>query len=107
METKDGLTIWEDHFYPEVIDPETGAVLPDAPLYPADVGKPGAVVVTGWVPLSGLAALGITVFMGSREPGRAGGGDGGAHRGDAPCLLGVALICDAERPFTGRAPAGC
>jgi len=29
IETKDGLTIWEDHFYPEVIDPETGAVLPD------------------------------------------------------------------------------
>ena len=29
IETKDGLTIWEDHFYPEIIDPETGAVLPD------------------------------------------------------------------------------
>ena len=29
VETKDGLTIWEDHFYPEVIDPETGDVLPD------------------------------------------------------------------------------
>ncbi|WP_027550309.1 phenylacetate--CoA ligase PaaK [Bradyrhizobium sp. Cp5.3] len=29
IETKDGLHIWEDHFYPEVIDPETGAVLPD------------------------------------------------------------------------------
>ena len=28
-ETKDGLTIWEDHFYPEVIDPETGEPLPD------------------------------------------------------------------------------
>jgi phenylacetate-CoA ligase len=28
-ETKDGLHIWEDHFYPEIIDPETGAVLPD------------------------------------------------------------------------------
>ena len=28
-ETKDGPTIWEDHFYPEVIDPETGEVLPD------------------------------------------------------------------------------
>ncbi len=26
---KDGPTIWEDHFYPEIIDPETGAVLPD------------------------------------------------------------------------------
>ncbi len=27
--TKDGLHIWEDHFYPEVIDPVTGDVLPD------------------------------------------------------------------------------
>jgi phenylacetate-CoA ligase len=29
VETKDGLHIWEDHFYPEIIDPLTGAVLPD------------------------------------------------------------------------------
>jgi len=29
LETKDGLTIWEDHFYPEVIDPATGRVLPE------------------------------------------------------------------------------
>jgi len=29
IESKDGLHIWEDHFYPEVIDPETGKVLPD------------------------------------------------------------------------------
>jgi phenylacetate-CoA ligase len=29
IETKDGLTVWEDHFYPEVVDPETGAVLPE------------------------------------------------------------------------------
>jgi phenylacetate-CoA ligase len=29
VETKDGLHIWEDHFYPEVVDPLTGAVLPD------------------------------------------------------------------------------
>jgi phenylacetate-CoA ligase len=32
VETKDGLHIWEDHFYPEVIDPDTGAVLPDGEL---------------------------------------------------------------------------
>jgi phenylacetate-CoA ligase len=38
VETKDGLTIWEDHFYPEVIDPVTGAVLPD--------GTPGELVLT-------------------------------------------------------------
>jgi phenylacetate-CoA ligase len=29
IETKDGLTVWEDHFYPEIIDPVTGAVLPE------------------------------------------------------------------------------
>jgi phenylacetate-CoA ligase len=29
VETKDGLHIWEDHFYPEVVDPATGAVLLD------------------------------------------------------------------------------
>jgi phenylacetate-CoA ligase len=28
-ETKDGPTIWEDHFYPEIIDPDTGKVVPD------------------------------------------------------------------------------
>ena len=32
VETKDGLHIWEDHFYPEIIDPATGAVLPDGEL---------------------------------------------------------------------------
>ena len=32
VETKDGLHIWEDHFYPEVIDPATGAVLPEGEL---------------------------------------------------------------------------
>ena len=29
IETKDGLTIWEDHFYPEIVDPATGDVMPD------------------------------------------------------------------------------
>ena len=29
VETKDGATIWEDHFYPEIVDPVTGEVLPD------------------------------------------------------------------------------
>jgi len=32
VETKDGLHVWEDHFYPEVINPETGEVLPDGEL---------------------------------------------------------------------------
>jgi phenylacetate-CoA ligase len=38
IETKDGLHIWEDHFYPEVIDPHSGDVLPD--------GERGELVVT-------------------------------------------------------------
>lgn len=38
VETKDGLCLWEDHFFPEIIDPETGAVLPD--------GEEGELVLT-------------------------------------------------------------
>lgn len=32
VESKDGLHIWEDHFYPEIIDPQSGEVLPDGEL---------------------------------------------------------------------------
>ena len=32
LETKDGLTLWEDHFYPEIIDPETGRPLPNGEI---------------------------------------------------------------------------
>jgi phenylacetate-CoA ligase len=38
IETKDGPVIWEDHFYPEIIDPQTGAVQRD--------GEPGELVFT-------------------------------------------------------------
>ena len=38
VETKDGLHVWEDHFYPEIVDPDTGAPLPD--------GEPGELVFT-------------------------------------------------------------
>ncbi len=38
LETRDGLTIWEDHFYPEIIDPQSGAILPE--------GKDGELVIT-------------------------------------------------------------
>jgi phenylacetate-CoA ligase len=38
IETRDGLTVWEDHFYPEIIDTQTGAVLPD--------GQAGELVLT-------------------------------------------------------------
>ena len=32
IETKDGLHVWEDHFYPEIIDPVTGQPLPDGQI---------------------------------------------------------------------------
>ena len=32
IETKDGPTIWEDHFYPEIINPETGEPVPDGEM---------------------------------------------------------------------------
>ena len=32
VETKDGPTIWEDHFYPEIIDPDTGELRPDGQM---------------------------------------------------------------------------
>lgn len=32
IESKDGPVIWEDHFYPEIVDPVTGAVLPDGEM---------------------------------------------------------------------------
>ena len=32
IETKDGPTIWEDHFYPEIVDPETGAPVPEGKI---------------------------------------------------------------------------
>src|SRR5690606_16181703 len=32
VESKDGLHVWEDHFYPEIIDPQTGTVLPDGEM---------------------------------------------------------------------------
>lgn len=38
LETKDGPVIWEDHFFPEIIDPDSGRVLPD--------GSPGELVFT-------------------------------------------------------------
>jgi phenylacetate-CoA ligase len=38
IESKDGPVIWEDHFYPEIIDPDTGALRPD--------GEPGELVLT-------------------------------------------------------------
>ena len=38
VETKDWPTIWEDHFYPEIVDPASGTPVPD--------GQPGELVFT-------------------------------------------------------------
>jgi phenylacetate-CoA ligase len=48
IDTRDGLTIWEDHFYPEIIDPQTGAVLPDG--------------ATGELVLTSLTKVGMPVI---------------------------------------------
>src|SRR5882672_5691347 len=48
IETRDGLTVWEDHFYPEIIDPQSGAVLPE--------GKDGELVI------SSLTKIGMPVI---------------------------------------------
>jgi phenylacetate-CoA ligase len=39
VETKDGPTVWEDHFYPEIIDPDTGEVLPYDPINGSSEGE--------------------------------------------------------------------
>ena len=39
IETQDGPTIWEDHFYPEIIDPDTGAVLPYDEALGGEIGE--------------------------------------------------------------------
>jgi phenylacetate-CoA ligase len=39
VETKDGLHIWEDHFYPEVVDPDTGAVLAEGEMAGGRLGE--------------------------------------------------------------------
>ena len=38
IESKDGPVVWEDHFFPEIVDPSSGTVLPD--------GQPGELVFT-------------------------------------------------------------
>ncbi len=37
-ESRDGMTLWEDHFFPEIVDPDSGRVVPD--------GKSGELVLT-------------------------------------------------------------
>jgi phenylacetate-CoA ligase len=63
VETKDGLYVWEDHFYPEIIDPETGEVLP--------AGERGEIVFTSLtkeaMPLIRYRTRDLTRLM----PGRA------------------------------------
>jgi phenylacetate-CoA ligase len=66
VETKDGLHVWEDHFYPEVIDPDTGKVLPD--------GEKGELVFTSLTkeafPIIRYRTRDLTrLFPGTARPG--------------------------------------
>ncbi|MEJ2357401.1 MAG: phenylacetate--CoA ligase, partial [Deinococcales bacterium] len=66
VEEKNGSYIWEDHFYPEIVDPETGQVLPE--------GKDGVLVITTLtkeaLPLLRYWTGDITSL--TREPGASG-----------------------------------
>ncbi len=68
VETKDGPTIWEDHFYPEIVDPETGAPVAD--------GEPGELVFTTLTkeampvdPLSHARSHAVAAGLGRRRCG--------------------------------------
>ncbi|MEM7092004.1 MAG: AMP-binding protein [Actinomycetota bacterium] len=63
IETKDGPTVWEDHFYPEIIDPDTGEVLPD--------GTAGELVFTTLTRTAGPMVRYRTRDICSLEPGTA------------------------------------
>ncbi len=83
VETKDGLHIWEDHFYPEVIDPKTGEVLPD--------GEIGELVFTSLtkqaLPIIRYRTRDLTRLLpGTARPGLPphGEGDGPHRRHDHP-----------------------
>ena len=63
IETKDGPYIWEDHFYPEVIDPDTGRVLPE--------GERGEIVFTSLTKEAMPVVRYRTRDLTRRLPGRA------------------------------------
>ena len=60
---QNGMHVWEDHFYPEIIDPETGAVLPD--------GQKGELVFTclskEGIPLIRYRTRDITMIIPGRD----------------------------------------
>ena len=75
VETKDGLHVWEDHFYPEIIDPITGEVLPE--------GEEGELVFTSLtkeaMPVIRYRTRDLTRLLpGTARPGHA--PDGEDHR---------------------------
>ena len=75
VETKDGLHVWEDHFYPEIIDPISGEVLPE--------GEKGELVFTSLtkeaMPVVRYRTRDLTRLL----PGTARGGCGGWRRSPA------------------------
>ena len=68
IETKDGLTVWEDHFYPEIINPDTGEVVPERQWSPrangSDVARWNG---TNWSAL-GTGVYGGFVFALAAQP---------------------------------------
>jgi phenylacetate-CoA ligase len=96
VETKDGLHVWEDHFYPEVVDPQTGAVLPD--------GERGELVFTSLtkqaMPVVRYRTRDLTRLL----PGH--GPHGAAHRADHRALGRHAHPARGQRlPDAGRGAA--
>src|SRR3981081_3650474 len=86
VETKDGLHVWEDHFYPEVIDPDTGAVLPD--------GEKGELVFTSLTkeafPIIRYRTRDLTRLLpGTARPGRRRVEQGTRQSGATIILRGV------------------
>ena len=74
VETKDGLHIWEDHFYPEVINPETGEPVADGEMgelvftsltkeaFPVILGQSWRMMVAGIVAYAVSLTLNIWIF---------------------------------------------
>lgn len=74
VETKDGLHIWEDHFYPEIINPETGEVVPDGEmgeLVFTTLTKEGLPMIRYRHPRPDPAAAGHGAFDAAATPGAA------------------------------------
>ena len=77
IETKEGLHIWEDHFYPEIIDPEMGAVLPEGEMVFTSLTKEAMLVIRDFTrrlagtarPMRRMVRIGVTTQVEIVPPG--------------------------------------